>query len=347
MVITDKKIWRGGIYSIRMKRILFAVLVLGAPMLASAHAKWLVPEYQSVIDAQHGAYQHYTLMSTPMLVWAAFSIVAVLMARFLHHHVPQPKALVRFANIHRVGIDRTAQCILGVFLIATALLWNVVILPAEVVTLPVLVTLKYVQIVIGAMFILHFMPRYASIGLIALTAVVTIAHGVEAVLENVILFALAFYFYLMHTKTHGVWAVLKTYSIDIVRIGTGVSLVVLAFTEKLLYPELSMQFLVEHHWNFMQLFFPWFSNELFVFSTGMAEMLFGIIFIFGYVTRITTLVVATFFVISVTTMFYQAQVWEVEDFVVYCAAVLLLAFEHNNTTLPDLVRKMIGKEVNG
>ena len=326
-----------------MKQIFFAMFACAIPTLASAHAKWLVPEYQNVIDTQHGAYQFYTLTSTPVLLWILFSIATVFSARFLHHHLREPKAFMRLANTHRVGIDRAAQCILGVFLVATALFWNVVILPAEVVTLPVLVALKYVQVAIGALFIFHFMPRSASIGLIALTAVVTIAHGIEAVLENTILFALAFYFYLMHTKTHGMWAVLKTYSIDIVRIGTGVSLIVLAFTEKLLYPELSMQFLVLHHWNFMQLIFPWFSNELFVLSTGMAEMLLGIVCIFGYMTRITTLVIATFFAISVTTMFWQANVWEVEDFVVYCAAVLLLAFAHNNTTLPVLVKRMMGR----
>lgn len=328
-----------------MKKTLLVVVGFLTPALASAHAKWLVPEYQNIIDTKHGTYQFYALTSTPVLFWILLSIVAVFAARFLHHHLPEPKTLVRFANMHRVAIDRTAQFMLGVFLLVTALFWNVIIVPSEVVTLPILVTLKYVQAIIGLMFMTHLWPRYASIGLIALTAVVTITHGLEAVLENVILFSLALYFYLMHTKTHGIWAVLKAYSIDIVRIGMGVSLITLACTEKLLYPELSMQFLAEHQWNFMQTLFPWFSDQLFVFSTGMAEMLFGVVFILGYVTRITTLVIALFFMVSVTTMLYQTNVWEVEDFVVYCAAVLLLAFAHDNTTLPNLVRKMMGKSV--
>jgi len=328
-----------------MKKIVFIVFAWIVPVLASAHAKWLVPEYQNVITSQHGTYEFYSLQSIPVLLWVFFSFAVIVTARFLHEHLPEPAAMVRFGNRHRVAIDRVAQFILGVFLVATALFWNVVILPAEVVTSPVLMVFKYAQVLIGLLFVLHLFPRYASIGLIILTTVATATQGIDAVLENVVLFSLALYFYLMHTKkTSGIWSVLKKYSIDIVRIGTGVSLIVLAFTEKLLYPELSMQFLVLHHWNFMQPLFPWFSNELFVLSTGMAEMLFGIVFILGYVTRITTLVIATFFAVSVTTMFYQSQVWEVEDFVVYCAAVLLLFFAHNNTTLPHLVRKFFGKK---
>ncbi|MCA9366986.1 hypothetical protein KC887_01830 [Candidatus Kaiserbacteria bacterium] len=323
-----------------MKKIVFSLAALFLPSVALAHGKWLVDDYQSVIANQHDLYEFYSLQSVEVSIWILFSIFVLVSARFLHHRLPEQKWLVKFANKYSVYIDHVAQFILGVFLVATALFWNVVILPAEVVREPIMVTLKYAQVGIGLLFMLHIASRYAAIGLIILTAVITITHGLEAVLENVILFALGLYFYLMHTKvTTGIWATLKKYSIDIVRIGTGVSLIVLAFTEKLLYPELGMQFLAEHNWNFMQPLFPWFTNELFVLSTGMAEMLFGIIFIFGYITRINTLVISLFFLASVSTMLYQANVWEVEDFVVYTAAVLLFFFSHTNTTLPDIFRK--------
>ncbi len=325
-----------------MKKIIFSGLALLAPGLALAHGKWLVPDYQKVIAEQHGTFEFYSFQSLEVSVWILFSILVIAIASYLHRHLPDWGGLVRFAQKYKNLIDHTAQFILGVFLASTALFWNVVILPTEAANAPILITLKYAQVIIGAMFIFHLAPRYASIGLIILTSVVTISHGAEAILENIILFSLALYFYLMHTQVKGFWAVMKKYSIDIVRIGTGVSLIVLAFTEKLMYPELGMQFLVEHDWNFMQPLFPWFTNELFVLSTGFAEMLFGVVFIFGYVTRITTIVIAMFFVASVTTMFYQSNVWEVEDFVVYCAAVLLFFFSHTNTTLPDLFRKMLG-----
>ena len=314
------------------------------PHIALAHGKWLVSDYQEVINTQHGTYDFYSLSSSEVWVWVFICIAVVYIASILHHVVPEWRALGRFAARHKTTIDHVAQFVLGTFLVATALFWNVVILPAEAVTTPLLETLKYAQVAIGLMFIFHLFPRYASIGLIILTAVVTISHGVEAILENVILFSLALYFYLMHTQVSGFWAVAKKYSVDIVRIGTGISLIVLACTEKLLYPELGMQFLAEHHWNFMQPLLPWFTNELFVLSTGFAEALFGIVFIFGYITRINTVVIGAFFAVSVVTMLFQAQIWEVEDFVVYCSAILLFFFSHGHTTLPELMKGIVKKK---
>ena len=326
-----------------MKKFLAALAAVMFPGIALAHGKWLVPDYQNIIEAQHGTYDFYTLSSPEVWVWMLLCIAVVFAASVVHRTIPEWRALARFAEKYKNTIDHVAQFVLGTFLVATAFFWNVVILPAETVTTPLLATLKYAQIVIGAMFIFHLFPRYASMGLIILTSVITITHGIEAVLENVILFSLALYFYLMHTSVAGFWAVAKKYSVDIVRIGTGISLIVLGCTEKLLYPELGMQFLAEHPWNFMQSLFPWFTNELFVLSTGFAEALFGLVFIFGYVTRINTVVIGAFFAASVSTMLYQAQVWEVEDFVVYCSAILLFFFSHGYTTLPELLKSALKK----
>ena len=325
-----------------MKKILLALVSLLAPTIAFAHGKWLVPDYQSVIRSQHGTYDFYTLSSPEVWVWIVACVCVVFAASVVHRIIPDWRSLKRFAERNRGMIDNVAQFVLGTFLVATALFWNVIILPAEEVTTPLLETFRYIEVAIGLMFIFHVASRYAAIGLLILTSVITISHGLEAVLENVILFSLALYFYLMHTNVRGFWAILKKYSVDIVRIGTGVSLIVLACTEKLLYPELGMQFLAAHPWNFMQPFFPSFSDQLFVLSTGFAEALFGLVFIFGYVTRVNTVVIATFFAASVTTMFYQAQIWEVEDFVVYCSAILLFFFSHGHTTLPELLGNLLG-----
>jgi hypothetical protein len=320
-----------------------ALLLTAVPSVVRAHGKWLVPDYQNVIAQQHGIYSFYTLGSPAVLVWILISIFVVIIAAYLHYILPEWSVFARFAHAHKHHIDHVAQFVLGVFLVSTALFWNVVILPSEVVTTPLLITLKYAQVIIGLMFVFHLSPRYASIGLIILTSVVTISSGVEAMFENIIMFSLALYFYLMHTRVTGMWAVLQKYAVDIVRIGTGVSLITLACTEKLLYPELGMQFLALHPWNFMLPYFPWFTDQLFVLSTGFAEMLFGIIFVFGYITRINTVVIGLFFAASVSTMLYQAQLWEVEDFVVYCAAILLFFFSHGYTTLPELLRKLFKK----
>jgi uncharacterized membrane protein YphA (DoxX/SURF4 family) len=80
-----------------------------------------------------------------------------------------------------------------------------------------------------------------------------------------------------------------------------------------------------------QSLFPWFTDKLFVLSTGFAEMIFGILFILGYITRITTVLIAIFFAFSVITMLTQFGKWEVEDLQVYSAAILFIFFGHGKT----------------
>ena len=113
---------------------------------------------------------------------------------------------------------------------------------------------------------------------------------------------------------------------------TGVSLIVMAFSEKLMYPELGLSFLEIHQWNFMNnMGMTWFTDELFVLSTGFSEMVFGVIFILGYLTRINTVLIASFFAMSVVTMSVQFGQWEVEDLVVYSAATLFIFYGHGRT----------------
>ena len=328
-----------------MKKIFLAFLIFIIPSSVLAHGKWLVDKYQEVIASQHGTFNWYSWNSKEVIIWSLLTIFTVMVASYLHKIIPEWKKLASFARENRGIIDKTAQAVLGIFLVATALFWNVVIVPSEVVNTPLQTTLQWIQIIIGLMLIMHTYTRFAALALLALSLVITISSGFETVLENIVLFSLAIYFYLVHSPVSGVLSTLKKYSIDIVRIGTGISLIALAFTEKLLYPELGMQFLVEHDWNFMISVFPWFSNELFVLSTGFAEMLFGIVFIFGYITRINTVVISIFFVMSVSVMLVQANVWEVEDFVVYCSAILLVFFSHGHTTLPELIKKIQTKNL--
>jgi hypothetical protein len=153
-----------------------------------------------------------------------------------------------------------------------------------------------------------------------------------SVAENAMLLALLAYFFIKHSPHNSKWRYLNNCSVEIVRIGTGITLITLAFTEKLMYPELGLDFLDVHHWNFMQtLGVTWFSNKLFVLSTGFAEMIFGVIFILGYLTRINTIAIACFFAASVITMMIQFGAWEVEDLVVYSAAVLFLFYGYGHT----------------
>ena len=89
----------------------------------------------------------------------------------------------------------------------------------------------------------------------------------------------------------------REYAVPLLRIFTGINLIVLGFTEKILHPELGLAFLEKHLWNLMKMMgFDSFSDYWFVFSAGVAEVLFGIIFTLGIITRINAAALAAIFI---------------------------------------------------
>lgn len=88
-------------------------------------------------------------------------------------------------------------------------------------------------------------------------------------------------------------------ALPILRVGLGVTLVILALDEKLLHPGLSLAFLEEHPLNFMLwLGFEDFSDLHFVLAAGVAELVFGVLLVAGVATRFVTAVLSVFFVLS-------------------------------------------------
>lgn len=310
--------------------VLFLSFVSFIPT-ASAHVKWFV-NTEEVIEKSHNVTPFYYLTSLEVIIWAIISILAVLVFSVLDRLIPEPKKLKAFAVRNRNIIDRAAQAILGLFLITVSLIWKIIIMPEFPVDDPFSATLQVVQTVIGIMFVINLKPRLASALTLGLCAILLYKVGLMAFAENLILVCLAIYFFIRHSPKNSPFAVLDKHAVEIVRVGTGIALIIMAFTEKLSYPELGLSFLDIHQWNFMyNMGLTWFTNNLFVLSTGFAEMIFGVIFILGYLTRINTVLIASFFAASVVTMAVQFGMWEVEDLVVYSAAILFVFFGHGQT----------------
>lgn len=314
-----------------MKKFYYILgLFLAIPSVASAHVKWFV-DSEKVIENSHGLSPFYSWGNKEVIIWSLIVLAVVFVFSRIDRALKTPKGLLSFGLRHQRGINRIAQVILGLFLVLVSVLWKVILIPEFPIENGITSVVGYIQIALGLMFIFNFRTRIASMGLGLLCLSLIPMVGVVAFLENALLFSLAIYFFVVNSKESSRVFRLNKHAVEIVRIGTGISLIVLAFTEKLLYPELGLSFLEVHHWNFMQSIFPWFTNKLFVLSTGFAEMIFGILFILGYITRITTVLIAIFFGISVTTMLVQFGEWEVEDLVVYVAAVLFIFYGHGRT----------------
>jgi hypothetical protein len=297
---------------------------------AFAHVKWFV-DSDEIIEKSHNTTPFYYMTSKEVWVWMSVVFVSVIIFGFLDSVIKAPKKLVKFGMDHEHTINKVAQIILGLFLVTVSFVWKIILVPDIHINNTIALVLAGVQALVGVMFMFNLYPRLASIILLGFCVGVGIWNGPITFAENLILVSLAVYFFIKNSSTDSRVFRLNKHAVEFVRLGTGVSLIVLAFTEKLAYPELSLAFLEVHHWNFMQGLFPWFTNNLFVLSVGFAEIIFGILFIMGYLTRITTILIAIFFALSVTTMLIQFGAWEVEDLVVYSAAIIFLAFGHGTT----------------
>ena len=80
--------------------------------------------------------------------------------------------------------------------------------------------------------------------------------------------------------------------VPIIRIGVGLTLVILALHDKLLAPNMALTFLDTHYLNFMELMgFAGFTDIRFVFAAGIVELAVGILLIFGIATRFVAAIV--------------------------------------------------------
>jgi len=88
-------------------------------------------------------------------------------------------------------------------------------------------------------------------------------------------------------------------AIFILRLGVGLTLIVLAIRNKLLDPALSLTFLEQHDFNFMRLMgFESFSNLHFAYAAGILELTFGLLILFGIATRFSVACLSFFFVLT-------------------------------------------------
>jgi hypothetical protein len=79
--------------------------------------------------------------------------------------------------------------------------------------------------------------------------------------------------------------------VPLIRIGVGLTLVVLAIHNKLLSPALVLAFLAEHDFNFMpKLGFTGFSNLHFALAAGVMELVLGVLLLAGIATRAVVLI---------------------------------------------------------
>jgi len=149
---------------------------------------------------------------------------------------------------------------------------------------------QLLEYITGALLIINFQTRIAATLLLIIYIGTIINFGFFEALDYINLIGIAIFIFLSNKKE---------VALPILRIFTGLALLILAFSEKFLYPAKAYELVDKYHLNFMSVLgLDWFNHELFIFSAGVVEAVFGLIMIFGWITRVNTTALLSFFVAS-------------------------------------------------
>lgn len=278
------------------RNLQFAFLFLfGVPITAAAHVKWFVPS-ETIAPAQS---LRFHLADPAVQLWISVIVLALLIAYLLdRQNFAPPRALLQTGERRRGRIIYLFQLIMGLSLLATAYKGSV--LAPHLHEGTALTTMfRVAEGLIGLFFISNFRVFWGAILLFILYVASTAVFGFLMSLEYFNLLGIAVFLFLLKAPDGTAMAHKRQWALPLLRVHTGVALSILAFSEKLLRPELAMDFLARHEINFMPLLgFESFSDHLFVLSAGSSELIFGLIFLLGFVTRINTLTIAGFLIAS-------------------------------------------------
>ncbi|WP_223428657.1 hypothetical protein [Tateyamaria pelophila] len=255
---------------------------------ATAHVNWFVER-----DAEPLA--NFNVTDPIFLVWICLATMMVFFSVWIDGKLPtlrvaETKLRHDFMEILRVFT--------GMSFLLTAYEGSLVA-PHKVADGTFGLVLVVMQAVIGIMLIANRWIKIAAIMMLILHAGVTLKFGLFPALEYAIIVGIAFFLLLNSIADEARRDLLKPYSVDALRIWTGISLVALAVGEKLAPSALGQVFVAQYQWNFMQaLGIDFFDDRLFVLSAGMVEAVIGIVLILGTTVRLAVLALSVMMAIS-------------------------------------------------
>ena len=182
----------------------------------------------------------------------------------------------------------------------------------------------FTQLFIATLLIMRYKPEVAAM-LLCLLLFTVGAHENSFLVEYMLLVGIVCIVFAGQK-------VPSNYSITLLRVTLGISLIALGLTEKLLQPELALNVLAQYPLNFIQHFGMTFSDTWFVLTAGVVELLIGMLFVLGLMVRTTTLVIIGLMAASNFYFFcignYSLAIMELIGHLPVFAAGVLLIFYH-------------------
>ena len=255
---------------------------------AAAHVNWFV-------ESEAEPLANFNVTDPIFLAWLCLAFMMVVFSVWLDGklptlHVAETKLRHDFMEILRVFT--------GMSFLLTAYEGSLVA-PHKVADGSFGLVLVVMQAIIGIMLIANRWIKTAAVLMLVLHAGVAMKFGLFPALEYAIIIGIAFFLLLNSIEDEARRDLLKPYSVDALRIWTGISLVALAVGEKLAPSALGQVFVAQYQWNFMQaLGFNFFDDRMFVLSAGMVEAVIGIVLILGTTVRLAVLALSVMMAVS-------------------------------------------------
>ncbi len=283
------------------KVVRFVLATFFLPLITLAHVKWFAHEEAQV--------RPYELTDTPVIAAAVIGLIITSIAYYLDNKLKIPVWLKNFTtkwSPHALSIASIGFGLAFIIFSYNGFVFAPNLLPEG----PLAGTLLLIQALAGTLILLGLYERVGGVLILLLFALCVRQFGGIEMLDTLEMVGFALYAIIVGRPK---WKIADTnilqkfthhiheYGVPILRVATGLNLIILGFSEKILTPSLTENFLSMYHWNFMQaLGFEQFTNYWFAFSAGATEALFGVLLVLGVVTRLTTITLAVFLV---TTLF--------------------------------------------
>ncbi len=277
---------------------IFGLILLSVPSLAFAHVKWFAQPVSEAVKP-------YSIFDWQVTLSIAIAVGILFFGVFLEKKLGVPKRFNRF-------IERFAPSVLSLASIGFGLSFLIfsyngfIFAPNLIAEGSIGAILLVLQVLAGIMVLFGLYERVGGFIIILLFAIAISEYGFVEMMDTLEMIGFAIYSIIigrpkwriadseiLSKLTHRI----HEYGLPIIRVGTGLNLIVLGLSEKIFAPDLTANFLSNYHWNLMQtLGFEWYSDYWFAYSAGLVELLFGLFFLFGLVTRLTTVALAVFLV---------------------------------------------------
>ncbi len=269
-------------------KLVIATAMIMVASKAAAHVNWFT-------EAGGDPVAPFSLAEPIVLLWFVMAMAMVGISIWLDGKLPTPRLAQSKLRHDFMEILRVFT---GISFLLTAYTGSL-IAPHQIATGPDGLALVFLQATIGIMLIANRWIKTAAVLMLVLHAAVAVKFGVLAALEYGIIIGIAFFLLLNAIEGQERRDLMKPYSVDALRIWTGISLVALAFGEKLAPSALGQAFVAQYQWNFMQaLGIDIFDDRFFVLSAGVVEAVIGVVLILGTTVRLAVLALSVMMALS-------------------------------------------------